>query len=117
MVEARRERRVFGGFVLTDIDLHTGPADANNAPHMTTASNAAEPAFAASADALGFDPAVRGLAELAAHRSAGSPLALGLLGPAGSGKSFALARLTVYGFELSRSSPNAQPRKRIAPGL
>ena len=93
MVEARRERRVFGGFVLTDIDLHTGPADANNAPHMATASNATEPAFAASADALGFDPAVRGLAELAAHRSAGSPLALGLLGPAGSGKSFALARL------------------------
>ncbi len=46
----------------------------------------------ASGDVLGFDPAVRGLAELAAHRSAGVQLTLGLLGPAGSGKSFALAR-------------------------
>lgn len=54
---------------------------------------ATEAAPTGSPDALGFDPAVRGLAELAAHRSAGSPLTLGLLGPAGSGKSFALTRL------------------------
>ncbi|MDP2355107.1 MAG: P-loop NTPase fold protein [Beijerinckiaceae bacterium] len=78
---------------MTDIDLHTGPADASDVPFRATPFSAAEPAWAASEDALGFDPAVRGLAELAAHRSAGSPLALGLLGPPGSGKSFALSRL------------------------
>jgi hypothetical protein len=93
MLEARRERRVFGGFVLTDTNLHAGPSVFSDAPANTHPTSAAEPALASSGDALGFDPAVRGLAELAAHRSAGSPLTLGLLGPAGSGKSFALARL------------------------
>lgn len=58
----------------------------------------------ASQDALGFDPAVRGIAELAAHRSAGSPLTLGLLGPAGSGKSFALNRFIELVSSFSRGA-------------
>lgn len=63
----------------------------------------------ASPDALGFDPAVRGLAELAAHRSAGSPLTLALLGPAGSGKSFALARLIELVTAFSRAGGEGTP--------
>ncbi len=106
MLEARRERRVFGGFVLTDSNLHAGPSVYNVPPANAPLASAPEPAWAPSADALGFDPAVRGLAELAAHRSAGSPLTLGLLGPAGSGKSFALARL----LELVSAYSNAAAR-------
>jgi hypothetical protein len=44
-------------------------------------------------DALGQAGALRPLAELAAHRDAETPLAIGLLGGPGSGKSFALASL------------------------
>ena len=44
-------------------------------------------------DALGFDAPLAHLAELAAHRGAASPLCIGLLGGAGSGKSFALQTL------------------------
>lgn len=79
---------------MADIDLRPlGPAAPNEPPVSAPVPKAADVAPPGSPDALGFDPAVRGLAELAAHRSAGSPLTLGLLGPAGSGKSFALARL------------------------
>jgi hypothetical protein len=106
MLEARRERRVFGGFVLTDTNLHAGPSVFSDAPANTLPTSVAEPAFASSGDALGFDPAVRGLAELAAHRSAGSPLTLGLLGPAGSGKSFALARLIELVGAFSKAGAN-----------
>ncbi|WP_158808371.1 P-loop NTPase fold protein [Beijerinckia sp. L45] len=59
-----KERAVFGG------DLPTG------------------------ADALGIDTPIAHLAELAAHRGTASPTCIGLLGGAGSGKSFALRRLT-----------------------
>ena len=45
------------------------------------------------ADALGLGAALRPLAELAAHRDAETPLTIGLLGSAGSGKTFALAAL------------------------
>ena len=59
-----KERTVFGG------DLPTGP------------------------DALGIDAPIAHLAELAAHRGTAAPTCIGLLGGAGSGKSFALRRLT-----------------------
>ena len=44
-------------------------------------------------DVLGIDATLAILAELAAHRRTTGPLCIGLLGGAGSGKSFALARL------------------------
>ena len=101
---------------MADIDVRASGSSASdpslaNAPAQTavqTPGNAAP--VAASPDALGFDPAVRGLAELAAHRSAGSPLTLGLLGPAGSGKSFALARMLELVNAFTRSaSDGASP--------
>lgn len=45
-------------------------------------------------DALGIEPTLAQLAELAAHRSTAAPLTIGVLGGAGSGRSFALSRLT-----------------------
>lgn len=44
-------------------------------------------------DALSLDPALRLLAELAAHRAAATPITIGIFGGPGAGKSFALARL------------------------
>lgn len=44
-------------------------------------------------DALGLEPLLQPLAELAIHPDAEAPLTIGLLGGAGSGKSFALAKL------------------------
>jgi len=67
-----------------------------------------------STDALGFDAAVRGLAELAAHRSENNPLTMALLGPAGSGKSFALGRLLDFAQAFSRS---ASPDSPFAPNV
>ena len=97
---------------MADIDVRaSGSRDSDpsqaNAPAQAAAQSPANavPA-AASPDALGFDPAVRGLAELAAHRSAGSPLTLGLLGPAGSGKSFALSRMLELVNAFTRSAPD-----------
>ncbi len=45
------------------------------------------------ADALGLEPTFARLAELALHRRTGTPVAMGILGAPGSGKSFALARI------------------------
>src|SRR5579883_1569197 len=45
------------------------------------------------ADALGRERILRPLAELAVHRDCETPLTIALLGPAGSGKSFALGKL------------------------
>lgn len=67
-----------------------------------------------STDALGFDAAVRGLAEFAAHRSENNPLTMALLGPAGSGKSFALGRLLDFAQAFSRS---AGPDSPFAPNV
>ncbi len=47
----------------------------------------------AGADALGIDDTLAHVAELVAHKNAATPLCVGLLGGAGTGKSFALARL------------------------
>jgi hypothetical protein len=75
------------------------------APSQAPAPGHAEPApsfprgtiFAAdhpeAADALGFDPPLALLAELATHARTETPLAIGLLGRSGSGKSLALIRL------------------------
>ncbi|MBX9758608.1 MAG: hypothetical protein K2Y29_07500 [Beijerinckiaceae bacterium] len=87
---------------MADIDVR---APGSRDPSLTNVTAAvADPQPASSPDALGFDPAVRGLAELAAHRSAGSPLTLGLLGPSGSGKSFALARMLELVGAFTRSA-------------
>ena len=49
---------------------------------------------ATGADALGVDETIDHLAQLAIHKGTMAPLCIGLLGGAGSGKSFALGRLT-----------------------
>lgn len=74
--------------------LPNPPAQSSAAAYPT---KARERIFAADlpqgADALGRAAAWRPLAELVAHRDAETPLTIGLLGGAGSGKSFALAGL------------------------
>ncbi len=56
------------------------------------------------ADALGMDSTLSHLAELAAHRGTSTPLCIGLLGGAGSGKSFALNRLVARVGELAAAA-------------
>lgn len=55
-------------------------------------------------DALGLEAALRPLAELAVHRGAEAPLTIGLLGEAGTGKSFALGKLMAAIDALSAAS-------------
>ncbi|MGA9488420.1 MAG: hypothetical protein WBV25_15300, partial [Methylocella sp.] len=55
-------------------------------------------------DALGLDAPLGLLAELAAHRRTETPLTIGLFGPSGSGKSFALTKLLQAIEELSRAA-------------
>ena len=55
-------------------------------------------------DALGLDAPLGLLAELAAHRRTETPLTIGLFGPSGSGKSFALTKLIQAIEELSRAA-------------
>ncbi len=62
-------------------------------------------------DALGQTGALRPLAELAAHRDAETPLAIGLLGGSGSGKSFALATLLADVEALSAASNDTMVRR------
>ena len=74
-----------------------------NAPHAQALIPAAQPLPQAhapagsppqpQADLLGIGAAARRLAEIAAHAGTQTPLALGLVGQAGSGKSFALNRV------------------------
>lgn len=59
-------------------------------------------------DALGFDPLIATLAELAAHRGTATPLCIGLFGGPGTGKSFALGRLTSRIRDLATAAANAQ---------
>ena len=67
-----------------------------------------EPVFAADlpdgTDALGLDPPLALLAELAAHKRTETPLTIGLFGPSGSGKSFALTKLIQAIEDLSRAA-------------
>lgn len=56
------------------------------------------------ADALGFETALRPLAEMIAHAGAETPLSAGLFGPAGVGKTLALNNLTRSIGSLSAAS-------------
>jgi hypothetical protein len=58
------------------------------------AADIADDAAALSSNALGLDAPLSLLAELAAHSRTETPLAIGLLGAAGSGKSLAISQLT-----------------------
>jgi hypothetical protein len=60
-------------------------------------------------DALGLDAPLGLLAELAAHKRTGTPLTIGLFGPSGSGKSFALTKLIQFIEELSRAATPDSP--------
>ncbi len=62
---------------------------------------------ASGADALGIDATIAHLAELAAHKGTATPLCIGLLGAAGSGKSFALTKLVARIGALAAASANA----------
>jgi hypothetical protein len=55
-------------------------------------------------DALGLDAPLGVLAELAAHRRTETPLTIGLFGPSGSGKSFALTKLIQSIEDLGRAA-------------
>jgi hypothetical protein len=46
-------------------------------------------------DLLGLNDAIQPIAELCAHRDTPTPLMIGIVGPSGSGKSFALERLRI----------------------
>lgn len=60
--------------------------------------------FPGGTDALGLDAPLGLLAELAAHRRTETPLTIGLFGPSGSGKSFALTKLIQTIEDLSRAA-------------
>ena len=55
-------------------------------------------------DALGLEPSLQPLAELAVHRETEAPLTIGLLGGPGAGKSFALGKLMAAIEALSAAS-------------
>ena len=59
------------------------------------------------ADALGLDETLARMSELVAHRGTGAGLCVGLLGGAGSGKSFALNRLAARVRALSGAAAGA----------
>ncbi len=89
---------------MTETSMHVQEVDPVPAPAPADVRTATE-----STDALGFDAAVRGVAELVAHRCTKNPLTVALLGPAGSGKSFALGRLLDFAKAFSRSAGPDSP--------
>jgi hypothetical protein len=104
---------------VTDIatrDLANGDGPEPVAPSVATATGVPgkrDRIFAADlprgADALGRDKALRPLAELTAHRDTEAPLTIALLGPSGSGKSFALAKLLAEIEALSAAGADGSP--------
>ena len=62
-------------------------------PKMSSPAPAPASVASGPPDILGIGPSVLQLAEFAAHAGTQTPLSLGILGPAGAGKSFALNRL------------------------
>ena len=59
---------------------------------------------ASGADALGVEGTIGHLAELASHKGTATPLCIGLLGGAGSGKSFALTKLVARIGEIAAAA-------------
>jgi hypothetical protein len=85
-------------------------ATAVETPARAEASSARDPVFiadsGAGADLLGLGEALQPIAQLCAHADSQTPLMIALVGPAGSGKSFALNRL-LGAIGLSAASPAA----------
>ncbi len=79
---AQRERQIAA------MQLEVSPANSN-----ARATNAAAANTGNLPDLLGISPAIRRLAETIAHSATAPPLAIGILGQAGAGKTFALNRL------------------------
>ncbi len=90
-----------------------GPGGAGGAP-VFAADAADDPAALASA-ALGLDAPLQLLAELASHARTQTPLAIGLFGPAGCGKSVALNKLTLAVERLGAAAANVDSGPFIAP--
>ncbi len=96
-------------------------ASVSPAPNGTKADAKPAKIFAADLphgqDALGLDALLQPLAELAAHRATEAPLAIGLLGGTGSGKSFALGRLMLAVESLSTAPATENNERFLKPVL
>jgi KAP family P-loop domain len=102
------------GTIVPGARLEPNPPAVQSPPIASHSSSASEavpasaPIFATDlpggADALGLAPPLALLAELAAHKRTETPLTIGLFGPSGSGKSFALTKLIEAIAHLSRAA-------------
>jgi hypothetical protein len=108
---------------LTDIETTDLPNESRPLSRPVSAENKAQAGnkgkiFAADlprgADAAGLKEALRTLAELAVHRDTEAPLTIALLGPSGSGKSFALAKLLAEIEALSAAALGADNNPFLA---
>jgi hypothetical protein len=66
------------------------------------------------ADLLDIRQAILPLAQLCVHRDTQTPLMIGIVGPAGSGKSFALERLRLAAADLARSADKGSSGSFVA---